>query len=324
MSADLAIESEGLAKSYGSVPVLAGLDLRVPAASCYALLGRNGAGKTTTVRILSTLVRPDAGRATVAGCDLLADTRTLRGRISLSGQYAGLDGLQTGNENLRMVARLAGIPRRLARRRAAEMTGRFGLDDAADRRVATYSGGMRRRLDLAASLMTGPAVIFLDEPTTGLDLPSRLTLWEMIRELRSAGVTIFLTTQYLEEADQLADRIAVLDGGRVVADGTPGDLKHQVASRRLEVTLASRAAFDVVAAAARGPRLVRADSAALTVSVRTDGTGPGVRGLLDELDPAGQAIASFEVLAASLDDVFLALTGHTGQRLATGKEVIGV
>jgi ABC-2 type transport system ATP-binding protein len=204
------------------------------------------------------------------------------------------------------------------------MIGRFGLDDAADRRVATYSGGMRRRLDLAASLMTGPAVIFLDEPTTGLDLPSRLTLWEMIRELRSAGVTIFLTTQYLEEADQLADRIAVLDGGRVVADGTPGDLKHQVASRRLEVTLASRAAFDVVAAAARGPRLVRADSAALTVSVRTDGTGPGVRGLLDELDPAGQAIASFEVLAASLDDVFLALTGHTGQQLATGKEVIGV
>ena len=251
MSADLAIEAAGLAKSYGSVPVLAGLDLRVPAASCYALLGRNGAGKTTTVRILSTLVRPDAGRATVAGCDLLADTRTLRGRISLSGQYAGLDGLQTGTENLRMVARLAGIPRRLASRRAAEMIGRFGLDVAADRRVATYSGGMRRRLDLAASLMTEPAVIFLDEPTTGLDLPSRLTLWEMIRELRSAGVTIFLTTQYLEEADQLADMVAVLDRGRVVADGTPEDLKRQVASRRLrQVTLASRAAFEVVAASA--------------------------------------------------------------------------
>jgi ABC-2 type transport system ATP-binding protein len=323
MTHDLAIEATGLTKSYGSVPVLAGLDLRVPAASCFALLGQNGAGKTTTVRILSTLVRPDAGRAAVAGCDLLTDPRTLRSKISLSGQYAGLDGLQTGTENLRMIASLAGIPRRAARRRVAGLISRFGLHEAADRRVATYSGGMRRRLDLAASLLTEPAVIFLDEPTTGLDLPSRLTLWDTIRELRSSGVTIFLTTQYLEEADQLADTIAVLDGGRVVAEGTPDDLKQQVASRRLELTLSGSAAFEAVAALAGG-RLVYADPAALTIAVPTDGTGQDVRWLLDELDPARTAIAGFEVRAASLDDVFLALTGHASQHNAPSKEVIGV
>ncbi len=323
MSDELAIESAGLVKSYGSVRVLAGLDLQVPAASCYALLGPNGAGKTTTVRILSTLIRPDAGSATVAGCDLLADRRRLRRQISLSGQYAGLDGLQTGTENLRMVATLAGLPRRLARQRSAELIRRFGLGEAADRRVATYSGGMRRRLDLAASLMTEPAVIFLDEPTTGLDLPSRLTLWAMIGELRAAGVTIFLTTQYLEEADQLADRIAVLDGGRVVAEGTPAELKHQVASRRLELTLTSRAAFEAITAAAAG-RLVHADPGGLTVAVPTDGTAPDVRALLHELDPAGLAVASFGVRTATLDDVFLALTGQAESRPATDKETLNV
>ena len=316
------IESAGLAKSYGGVPVLAGLDLRVPAACCYALLGPNGAGKTTTVRILSTLMRPDAGSATVAGCDLLTDRRKLRRMISLSGQYAALDGLQTGAENLRMVARLAGLPRRLGRCRSSELIERFGLREAADRRVATYSGGMRRRLDLAASLMTEPAVLFLDEPTTGLDLPSRLTLWEMIGELRAAGVTIFLTTQYLEEADRLADRIAVLNDGQVVAEGTPQDLKHQVASRRLELTLASRAAFESVLRAAAG--LVHADPAGQTIAMPTDGTARDIRALLGELDPAGLAIASFEVRTASLDDVFLALTGHFEPPTVTDKETIGV
>jgi ABC-2 type transport system ATP-binding protein len=323
MSEDPAIESAGLAKRYGSVRVLAGLDLRVPAACCYALLGRNGAGKTTTVRILSTLVRPDAGLAMVAGCDLLTDRRRLRSRISLSGQYAGLYGLQTGSENLRMVARLGGIPGRLARRRAAELIERFGLNEAACRRVATYSGGMRRRLDLAASLVTQPSVIFLDEPTTGLDLPSRLTLWEMIGELRRAGVCVFLTTQYLEEADQLADRIAVLNDG-VAAEGTPTELKHQVASRRLELTLVSARAFNAIATAAGG-LLMDADRDKLTAAIRTDGTASDVRELLDKLDPARRDIAAFEVRTATLDEVFLMLTGRAGSHHPSAdKEVVGV
>jgi ABC-2 type transport system ATP-binding protein len=306
-AADLAVEAAGLEKSYGSERVLAGLDLRVPAAHCYALLGPNGAGKTTTVRILATLVRPDAGRATVAGCDLLADRAGLRSRISLSGQYTALDGLQTGAENLRMVARLAGVPRRQAGRRSAELLERFGLSDVAGKRVASYSGGLRRRLDLAASLVSEPSVIFLDEPTTGLDLPSRLTLWEVIGELRSTGVTVFLTTQYLEEADHLADTIGVINAGRVVAEGSPRELKQRVGSRRLELTLTSRPAFDEVARAA-ARRIVSADGGRLSVSVATDGSAAQVRDLLDSLDPAREAIASFAVRSATLDDVFLALT----------------
>jgi ABC-2 type transport system ATP-binding protein len=222
-----------------------------------------------------------------------------------------------------MVARLAGIPRRHARRRADELIERFGLDGAAGRRVATYSGGMRRRLDLAASLVTQPSVIFLDEPTTGLDLPSRLAPGEMIGELRTAGVTIFLTTQYLQEADQLADRLAVLDGGRVVAEGTPTELKHQVASRRLELTLVSCQAFNAVATAAGG-LVVHADQERQTVAVRTDGTSSDVRQLLDKLDPARSDIAAFEVRTATLDDVFLALTGRSGSHRSADKEVLGV
>ncbi len=267
----------------------------------------------------------------MAGCDLLAERSRVRSRVSLSGQYAALDGLQTGAENLRMIARLAGLPRRRARSRSAELLERFGLGEVAGKRVATYSGGLRRRLDLAASLVGEPSVIFLDEPTTGLDLPSRLTLWEVIDELRSFGVTIFLTTQYLEEADQLADRIAVIDAGRVVAEGTPHELKQGVGSRRLELTLTSRPAFDAVARAAAG-RIVAAEPRRLVVSVATDGSAAQVRGLLDELDPARQAIASFAVRSATLDDVFLALTGNnlpgTPDRgvitSADDKEAIGV
>ena len=340
MASDLAVEAVGLEKSYGSVRVLAGLDLRVPAACCYALLGPNGAGKTTTVRILSTLVRADAGRARVAGCDVVTDRHRLRALISLSGQYAALDGLQTGAENLRMIARLAGLTRSQARRRAAELIERFDLGEMAGRRVAAYSGGLRRRLDLAASLMSQPTVIFLDEPTTGLDLPSRLTLWQVIGELRSTGVTVFLTTQYLEEVDQLADRLAVIDAGQLVAEGTPAELKRQAAGQRLELTLTSGPAFDTVARAA-ADRLVRADRAALAVGVATDGTAAHVRRLLDELDPHQRDIASFAVRSATLDDVFLALTGHPARQsgpgqpesggagrelttIATDKEAIGV
>ncbi len=317
MAAEPAVEASGLEKSFGNVKVLAGVDLTVARASRYALLGPNGAGKTTTVRILSALTRPDAGRARVAGCDVVGDRHRLRHRISLTGQYAALDGLQTGEENLRLVGRLSGLSPRQARRRAAELLERFGLVDAARRRVAAYSGGMMRRLDLAASLVTEPSVIFLDEPTTGLDLPGRLVLWQVITELSRSGVTVFLTTQYLEEADQLADRIAVIDAGRVVAEGTPADLKAQVAAQRLELRLTGAGAFDEVARAA-GDRVVHADRSDLIIGVATDGSAAQVRALLDELDPGRSAVQAFSVRSASLDDVFLALTGHANQEVRTG------
>jgi ABC-2 type transport system ATP-binding protein len=309
MTGEFAVEASGLTKSFGGVEVLGGVDLTVARASRFALLGPNGAGKTTTVRILSTLTAPDAGRARVAGCDIVADRHRLRRRISLTGQYTALDGLQTGEENLRMVAKLAGLGPARARRRAGELLEQFDLRDAARRRVATYSGGMRRRLDLAASLVATPSVIFLDEPTTGLDLPGRLLLWRAITELSASGVTIFLTTQYLEEADQLADRIAIIDGGRVVAEGTPAELKRQVTAQRLELTLADAAAFEDVLRAA-GDRVVRADRGGLVIGLATDGTAPQVRALLEELDPGGRGVARFGVRGATLDDVFLALTGH--------------
>ena len=219
MNDELAIEASGLAKSYGGVRVLGGVGLRVPRGSVFALLGPNGAGKTTTVRILATLVRADAGQARVAGFDVGRDRREGRRRISLTGQFAALDAAQTGEENLRMIARLAGLARAAARRRAAELLEQFDLTQAGRRRVGTYSGGMRRRLDLAASLAGHPSVIFLDEPTTGLDPQSRLTAWRAIAGLAADGVTVFLTTQYLEEADRLADQIAVLDHGHIAEAG---------------------------------------------------------------------------------------------------------
>ena len=331
MTDELAVEAAGLTKSYGGVTALAGVDLRVAAGSRCAVLGPNGAGKTTTVRILATLTRPDAGHARVAGCDILHDQHRLRRHISLTGQYTGLDAVQTGEENLRMVARLAGLGRGQARRRAAELLAQFGLTEAARRRIATYSGGMRRRLDLAATLITEPSVIFLDEPSTGLDLPSRLALWEVITELRGAGVTTVLTTQYLEEADQLADQIVVIDAGRVVAEGTPAELKQRVAGQRLELTLASRPAFDDVARAAAWVGVLEADPGRLLISIATDGTAGHVRRMLDALDPRRVAVERFSVRGATLDDVFLALTGHASQRpaaethpSASEKETIGV
>jgi ABC-2 type transport system ATP-binding protein len=313
MPHELAVEAAGLRKSYGSVLALAGVDLRVPAGSRCAVLGPNGAGKTTTVRILATLTRPDAGQARVAGCDIVRDQHRLRRRISLTGQFTGLDAQQTGAENLHMVARLSGLARGPARRRTAELLEQFGLADAARRRAGTYSGGMRRRLDLAATLVTEPSVIFLDEPTTGLDLPSRLALWQVITELGGSGVTTVLTTQYLEEADRLADRIVVIDSGRVVADGTPAELKQQVAGQRLELILTSRPAFDDVARAAAWAGVLEADPGRLLISVGTDGSAAHVRQLLDALDPRRTAVERFDVRGATLDDVFLALTGHLPQ-----------
>jgi ABC-2 type transport system ATP-binding protein len=309
MSDELAIEASGLVKSYGGVRVLGGIDLQVPRGSVFALLGPNGAGKTTAVRILATLSRPDGGRAWIAGFDVVRDRRQIRRRISLTGQFAALDAAQTGEENLRMIARLAGLPRSAARRRAAELLDQFELTDAGRRRVGTYSGGMRRRLDLAASLAGHPSVIFLDEPTTGLDPQSRLTTWRAIAGLAASGVTVFLTTQYLEEADRLAGQIAVLDGGLVVAAGTAAELKRRVAAQRLDLTCPTPAAFGQVSQILAG-RALYLDPAALTLGVATDGSAAQVRAVLDEADPGRDLVASFAVRGATLDDVFFALTGY--------------
>ena len=309
MPRELAIEAIALHKSYGTVPVLAGLDLRLPRGNVLALLGPNGAGKTTTVRILSTLIRADAGTARVAGFDVVAERHQVRRRISLTGQYAALDLLQTGEENLRMVGRLRGLDRVQARRRARELLERLDLTAAGGRRVDTYSGGMRRRLDLAAGLVGDPEVIFLDEPSTGLDLRSRNAIWELVGDQVRRGVSILLTTQYLDEADRLADRVALLDGGAVVAEGTPAELKRRVAGQRLDLTLTDHESY-VDIRAALGARTAHADADELLIGVPTDGTAAHVRTLLDELDPERRAVARFAVTSASLDDVFLALTGH--------------
>ncbi len=304
-----AVEATGLEKSYGPLAVLRDVDLRVPRGTVYSLLGPNGAGKTTIVRILSTLLRADGGSARVAGLDVVAERRAVRRAISLTGQYAAVDELQTGDENLRMMGRLLGMSGARARARAAELLARFDLTGAARRRVATYSGGMRRRLDLAASLVGDPSVIFLDEPTTGLDPRSRQAMWDVIGDLVGGGTTVFLTTQYLEEADRLADLIGVIDGGRMVAEGTPAQLKQRVAEQRLDLVLAGSEAF-AEAEAVLGARAVSRDPAQLTIGVPTDGSAAHVRALLDEVDPGRGAIERFSVHSATLDDVFLALTGH--------------
>ncbi|GAA2440359.1 daunorubicin resistance protein DrrA family ABC transporter ATP-binding protein [Actinomadura vinacea] len=307
--AQTAIEAIGLRKSYGSMTVLGGIDLRVTRGTVFALLGPNGAGKTTAVRILSTLTPPGGGTARVTGLDVVAQRKKVRRAISLTGQYAAVDELQTGEENLRMMGRLRKLPRAQARRRAAELLERFDLTDAARRRVGTYSGGMRRRLDLAAGLVTDPDVLFLDEPTTGLDPRSRRAMWDVVGDLTAGGVTVFLTTQYLEEADRLADRIALLDAGRVVAEGTAAELKDRVAGQRLDLIATGPDAYDALTAAL-GTRTTHRDPARLTVGVATDGGAAHVRALLDELDPAGTAVERFAVHDTTLDDVFLALTGR--------------
>jgi ABC-2 type transport system ATP-binding protein len=310
MTQDLAIEADGLRKRYGQTTVLDGLDLRVPRASVLALLGPNGAGKTTAVRLLSTLTTPDGGRATVAGHDVVADPAGVRRAISLTGQYAALDELQTGTENLRMIGRLAGLSARAARARAAELLVRFDLVAAGGRRVGTYSGGMRRRLDLAASLVRPVEVLFLDEPTTGLDPRSRIRMWELVSELRAAGTTVLLTTQYLEEADRLADRIVVIDTGRIVAEGTAAELKRRAADHRLELIATGPDAYTQLATRA-GELSVDADPAGLRLGVACDGGAGAVRTRLDELDPDRTLVDRFELVGASLDDVFLALTGQS-------------
>ncbi|MEV8286818.1 ATP-binding cassette domain-containing protein [Streptomyces niveus] len=303
------IRATGLEKSYGRgderVKVLDGIDLSVERGTVFALLGPNGAGKTTAVRILATLVDADGGTATVAGYDVRTQRRQVRRAVSLTGQFASVDEKQTGEENLRMMARLGGLSRAAARRRAAELLERFDLTAAGRRLADTYSGGMRRRLDLAAGLVGEPRVVFLDEPTTGLDLRSRQELWQVVRGLSAGGSTVFLTTQYLEEADQLSDRIAVLDGGRLVAEGTATELKSRVSGHRLDLVATDAAAYERLA-----PLAVQLSPDTLTLGLPTDGTAARVRALLDEIDPRRRDVASFTVHSATLDDVFLALTGR--------------
>lgn len=280
-----AIEIRGLHKSYGANHVLQGISLTVPRGSVFALLGPNGAGKTTTINILSTLVPPDAGQVRVAGHDVVREPRAIHRLISLTGQFAAVDDLLTGRENLHMMARLSQLPRSAAARRAGELLAQFDLSDAADRLVRTYSGGMRRRLDIATSLLAQPQVLFLDEPTTGLDPRSRQGVWTMVRRLTDEGVTVVLTTQHLEEADTLADHIAVLHGGHIVAEGSPATLKRLVGAEVVEVTYAGG----------------RHDA------VPTDGTIGDIRRVLAELDEAGD-VERVGIREPSLDDVFLQLT----------------
>ncbi|MCG5214636.1 ATP-binding cassette domain-containing protein [Streptosporangium sp. KLBMP 9127] len=308
---DVAIRARGLSKSFGGTPVLTGVDLTVPAGSLLALLGPNGSGKTTTVRILTTLLAADGGTATVGGHDVARESVAVRRTIGLTAQQATVDDLLTGRENLELFGGLYHLGGRAARRRAGELLDRFDLSAAANRRVATYSGGMRRRLDLAASMVAAPRILFLDEPTTGLDPRSRAELWTVIRELLAAGTTILLTTQYLEEADQLADRIAVIDNGRVAADDTPAALKRQVGSERLALRLAR--AEDVPragAALSAGPgdaAGLRLDADAREVTLA--GQGPDhLRRTLDVLHRAGIPVEHVDLRTPTLDDVFFELT----------------
>jgi ABC-2 type transport system ATP-binding protein len=316
-----AIEASGLVKTFGTTRAVDGLELAVPRGGVFGLLGPNGAGKTTTIRIFATLTRPDAGAARVLGHDVRAAPHAVRSRISLTGQFATVDASLTGLENLLLQARLLGLSRRAARRRAAELLTAFGLADAGGRAVKTFSGGMQRRLDIATSIVVTPALLFLDEPTTGLDPGSRNEVWETVRWLVREGTTVLLTTQYLDEADQLSDRIAVIDHGQVIAEGTPGELKASAGAGVLRIRLASAADRDraqqMLSRALRVAVRPEPDPAALTARIET---GPGgwdasqtVTQGMSELSRQGIQITTFALGQPSLDEVFLSLTGHTTQ-----------
>ena len=308
-----AIEAEGLKKRFGETRALDGVSLTARTGTVLGVLGPNGAGKTTAVRVLATLTRPDAGTATVCGYDIVRDAHQARQLIGLTGQYAGVDEMLTGSENLLMIGRLLGMPRARAKSRAAELLERFALTDAAERSAKTYSGGMRRRLDLAASLVGQPQILYLDEPTTGLDPRSRNGLWDIVRSLVADGVTVLLTTQYLEEADQLADDIVVIDHGRVIADGTPDELKTRAGGQVLEIRpltpadepVITRVAGELAGAAAS----VR--QGLISVPITDPALMPAV---VRRLEDAGVVIGELTLRKSSLDEVFFALTGHAAER----------
>lgn len=325
MSRDAAIIAEGVTKSFGSVQALSGVDLHAPAGKVFGLLGPNGAGKTTLVRILTTLLQPDGGYAEVAGLDVSKDSAALRRVIGLAGQYAAVDENLTGRENLTMVGQLYHLGRREARRRADETLERLSLVDAADRPVKTYSGGMRRRLDLGASFVSRPQVLFLDEPTTGLDPRTRNELWDTIRELVAGGTTLLLTTQYLEEADQLADRIAVIDQGSVIAEGTAKELKSQLGSDIIDVRIDDvgrlEPASDLLKDLGTEPPQLDHDTGEILLSVR-DGSHK-LAEVVRRFDDAGITIADLSLRRPTLDEVFLSLTGSPAGEFsnrATSKE----
>jgi len=308
-TASAAISGRGLRKSFGGKTVLDGIDLTVPQGTVLALLGPNGAGKTTAVHLLTTYLSPDAGEIRIAGQDPATNPQAVRRAIGVTGQFSAVDGYLTGRENLMLMADLHLLPRTTGRRRAGELLERFELAQAGDRAASTYSGGMKRKLDLAMTLVGNPEVIFLDEPTTGLDPRSRRTMWDIIRELVAQGTTILLTTQYLEEADQLAHRVAVLDGGRIVAEGTPAELKARVPGGHIELAFADRAELD---AAATVLDTTGRDDEALTLQLAGDGRVSTLRTLLRQLDDASVEVEALTVRTPDLDDVFFALTGPTG------------
>jgi ABC-2 type transport system ATP-binding protein len=303
-----AIAVSGLRKAYGNKIVLDGIDLDVPAGTIFSLLGPNGAGKTTTVNVLTTLMKADGGTARVAGHDVTTEAKAVRAAIGVTGQFAAVDELLTGQENLQLMVDLSPVPPKDGKRVAARLLERFDLEESAQKLVSTYSGGMRRKLDLAMTLVGSPRIIFLDEPTTGLDPRSRRTMWSIIRELVADGATIFLTTQYLDEADQLSDRIAVLDQGRLVAQGTPDELKRQIPGTHIELRFTAAAELDAAARILTGSTR---DDEALTLRIPSDGGTKSLRSVLDRLDEYSLDAEGFNVHTPDLDDVFLALTGHT-------------
>jgi ABC-2 type transport system ATP-binding protein len=318
-SHSLAIAAKGLRKAYGDKTVLDGIDFQVPAGTVFSLLGPNGAGKTTAVSILTTLISADAGQARIAGHDFVAEAQKVRAAIGVTGQFSAVDGLITGEENMLLMADLQHLSRGEGRRVTAELLERFDLTEAARKPASTYSGGMKRRLDIAMTLVGNPRIIFLDEPTTGLDPRSRHTMWGIIRELVRDGVTVFLTTQYLEEADQLADRIAVLNGGKLVAEGSAEELKRLVPGGHVRLRFADPVAYE---SAARALRETTRDDEALTLQVPSDGTQRELRAILDWLDSAGVEADELSVHTPDLDDVFFALTGSTVPAQTAPKETL--